>query len=72
MKEALFMALSAGLSLWNTKEARKYRERVLELKKEWYEEFNKPIPDNASLDGIELELRHIAESFYTQTGTKDA
>lgn len=68
MVEALFKALSAGLSLWQHKDARQYLDRVIELKKEWYEEYNKSRPDDAVLDNIELELHHITSSFNSAVG----
>ena len=45
-------------------ERHRYEDNVLKLKKEWYEEFQKPeneISDNR-LDDIELELRLLAEA----------
>ena len=68
MIESVFDALSAGLSLWGTKEGRKYLDRVIQLKKDWYEEFNKERPDDNELDSITLELRHISSTFASQVG----
>jgi hypothetical protein len=67
MIEAFLSVLAAGLSLWDHEEKTKYRDKYLELRKKWYEEFNKPedIRSDAVLDNIELELRLIGEAFST-------
>lgn len=71
MFNSIVSILSAGLTLWNTKESRKYLERVIELKKAWHEEYNKKNPDDALLDNIFTELRIIGESFSAQVGKQD-
>ena len=63
MLETIFQALATGLSLWQSKEGRKYLDRLIELKREYYAEFNKKRPDDAVLDNITLELQHISSSF---------
>lgn len=70
----LFKTLFAGLTLWNTKEARKYRDEIIKLKRDWYEEFNKPDNeiDHSVLDNVEFELRIIGEAFATEVGKQDA
>jgi len=55
--------LEQGLKLWNTKEGRKYLEKVIALKKAWYEEYNRSDRSQLALDRIERELRIIAETF---------
>jgi uncharacterized protein YqeY len=60
--------LEQGLKLWNTKESRKYLDRVIKLKKEWYEEFNRTDRSQLALDTIQRELRIIAESFANNLG----
>ena len=69
MTELAFMALTAGLKLWGTKEAKEYLDRVIDLKKDWYEEYNKDSSDDpdektdhAVLDNIAAELRIIGEA----------
>ena len=69
--ESLFKALAAGLSLWESKESRKYLDKVIKMKKEWYEEYNKERPDNNVLDTIELELCSITETFSSQVGVQN-
>lgn len=60
--------LEQGLKLWNTKESRKYLDRVIKLKKEWYEEFNRSDRSQLALDNISRELRIIAETFANNLG----
>jgi hypothetical protein len=63
---ALFGSLEAGLSIWQSKDARKYLDRVIKLREDWYEEYNKERPDHAVLDNLELELLIICKSFNSQ------
>ncbi len=57
--------LEQGLKLWNSKEATKYIDKMVKLKKEWYEEYNKPLDQRSDvkLDFIELQLRILCQSF---------
>lgn len=57
--------LEQGLKLWNSKEADKYISKLVKLKKEWYEEYNKPLDQRSDikLDFIELQLRILCQSF---------
>lgn len=57
--------LEQGLKLWNSKEATKYIDKMIKLKKEWYEEYNKPLGQRSDvkLDFIELQLRILCQSF---------
>lgn len=66
MFASLVGALEAGLSLWKSKESRKYIDKVTNLKRDYYEEDNKERPDMALLDNIEFELRLVSESFGSQ------
>ena len=53
------------LGVLTVEEKHRYEDNILKLKKEYYEEFNKPeteISDNR-LDDIDLELRLTAEAF---------
>lgn len=70
----LFKVLAAGLSIWESKEKRKYVDKLMELKRDWYEEFNKGPGkrNNAVLDNIKLELRILAAAFATSVGAADA
>lgn len=62
---AIIKALEAGLVLWNTKEGKEYLEKVIKLKKEYYDEMAKHPKkrSDANLDSITLELRFIADAF---------
>lgn len=71
MIKLLFGVLEQGLKLWNTKESRKYLDQMIELKRAWYEEFNKSNPSDAVLDNIERELRIIGEAFASQIGAEN-
>tara|TARA_R100001086_G_C11848201_1_gene260856 strand:- start:9472 stop:9705 length:234 start_codon:yes stop_codon:yes gene_type:complete len=68
--ESVFKLLEAGLTLWNTKESKQYLKEVINLKKEFYEEFNKDERNrsNAVLDNIKHQLRIIEEGFTSQVG----
>lgn len=74
MIETIFKLLTAGLNLWSDKEKNKYLDQMINLKRAFYEEYNKPEPDSAVLDNIRLELRLLCDSFSSQVGiasTKD-
>ena len=74
MIEALFQTLEAGFSLWESVEKRKYLDRMLELRKAYYEEYSKDISvrSDAVLDNIGRELRDIAFAFASSVGAKNA
>ncbi len=61
------MALKSGLSIWASKESRKYIDKVIKLEKEYYEENNQDRPDMARLDHIDFELRTICKAFNSDT-----
>lgn len=65
MVNLLLGVLEQGLKLWNSHESTKYLDKLLKLKREWYEEYNKPRNerDHNRLDDIEFELRILADSF---------
>ena len=63
MIESVLKILGAGLSLWESKEKRKYLDKYLILRKRYYEESLQNPPDDAILDGIELELQLLGEAF---------
>ena len=72
MIASIFKILAAGLSLWNTKESRKYLDQVIQLKQDWYDEFNKQNCDDGRLDRIEQRLLIISDAFCSQVGTENA
>ena len=61
---SLFKITEHTLSIYQTKQARKYLDRVVYLKREYYEESNKPEnkQNHARMDNITAELRIISES----------
>jgi hypothetical protein len=69
--ELIFQSLSTGLSIWESKEKTKYIDKMLTLKRQWYEEYNKPTSNrsDARLDHIEYELRILVETFASKVGT---
>lgn len=68
MVASLFKALASGLSLWESKEARKYQDKLIKLKKDYYEEYNRQDPDMAVLDNLRFELRILCDSFNSEVG----
>lgn len=68
----LIKALSAGFSLWESHESRKYVDKLIRLKKEYYLEIAKDIPDHAVLDNIRYELQFLSTAFYTKVTSKDS
>jgi len=70
----LLGVLHQGLVLWNSIEGRKYLDRVIKIKKEWNEEYEKPLDvrSDQRLDDLESELRIIAESFIEASGAKNS
>lgn len=70
MFESLAKALAAGLSLWESKEKRKYIDRLMELKRDWYAEFNKDpaVRSDAILDHLRRELCILSDAFSSHIG----
>ena len=73
MFESLATALAAGLSIWAHKEKHKYVDRLMDLRKRHYEEYNKldDYRSDAVLDNLEFELRVLASAFSTAVGEKN-
>jgi hypothetical protein len=57
--------LKAGLDLWNSKEGNKYRDKLISLEKDYYEELKKPFDERSqlTLDNCLLEINIIAKNF---------
>ncbi len=72
MIDSLFQALASGLSLWQSKESRKYIDKLMKLEKDYYEESNKERPDMAILDNIDFELQLLCKAFSSQIGAKNS
>lgn len=68
--DSIFMALGSGLKLWSSHESRKYIDKYINLKKDYYEEINKPehLQDHAKLDNIEFELKLLCVGFNSSVG----
>lgn len=56
MTAAIFKLLGSALGIWEHKEKTKYIDKMLALQREYYEEINKEISDDAVVDNIEREL----------------
>lgn len=71
MTEILFGVLLSGLKLWESKESRKYIDKVIELRKAWLDQYAMPRGqrDNEELDEIETQLYLIAKVF-SEVGVK--
>lgn len=74
MVGAVLAILGSALSIWDSKEKTKYVDRVLFLKKEWYEEINKPENDrdDSVLDHIEWELNLLCHTVASLIGAQNS
>lgn len=72
MWEAFSKALASGLSLWESKESRKYMDKLIKLRRQRREELNKDHPDHATLDDLEFELQLLGEAFYSKVGEQNS
>lgn len=63
----VFGVLEAGLQLWASKEKTKYQDKYIQLKKDFYEEYNKDfsVRNDAVLDSVRSELFILCDSFAT-------
>ena len=59
---SILKLLNSALTIWEHKEVNKYRDRLMELKRDYYEESKKEPRDNARLDNIEFELLILSDS----------
>jgi hypothetical protein len=66
--DSLAKALASGLSLWESKEARKYQDKLIKIRREYREEVNREKSDDAVLDNFRFELRLISDAFNSQVG----
>lgn len=73
MIETLFNVLNAGLSLWLSKEKTKYVDKLISLRKDFYEEYKKPADrrSDAVLDDIEFQLRILSIAFSSTVGAEN-
>lgn len=66
--------LEAGLSLWESKEKRKYVDELIAIKKDYYAEINKPSTErsDAVLDSLEFRVRVLGIAFAAGVGGENA
>lgn len=71
--DLILNVLLAGLQLWSDKEATKYRDRAMKLKRKWYDEYNKPLNErsDAVLDNVMFELELLANGFTSRIGAEN-
>jgi len=67
-------ALKAGLTLWANKEKNKYMDRLMELEKDFYEEWDKPENRRSDdiLTRINRELRLLVKAFASAVRSEGA
>lgn len=71
MIDSLFKILGSALSLWESKEKRKYIDKLIKLKREYYAESNLERPDMAKLDNLVFELELFSSAVSAQIGEPD-
>lgn len=70
MIDSVFKIVGSALSIWESKEKRKYLDKYMSLKKDYYEAINRS-PDewnDARIDNIKFELQLLVESISSQIG----
>lgn len=74
MVESVIALLQAGLTLWVDKNKTKYLDKFMSLKRDYYEEINKPQGkrSNARLDNITFELELLGAAFSSSVVQKDS
>ncbi len=67
MFDLILSLLNTGLQLWLSKEKTKYIDQMMQLQKDYYAEYNKPLSerDDAVLDNLFFQLRVLAIAFST-------
>lgn len=63
MIEAIFLALAPALELWKNEAALRYKKRLAQIQKDYYEESNKADPDHVVLDDLEFKLSVLLRAF---------
>lgn len=74
MVDTILKIVLAALSIWESKEKTKYQDRVLELRKRYYEENAKPAGErnDAALDFWRFELLSLADSIAAEIARSHA
>ena len=77
-QEADFVSILLGitqtaLNIWESKEKTKYQDRLISLKKDWYEEYNKPENERSglTLDRTRLELLILTSSISSAINARE-
>ena len=65
MIDSIFQVLGSGLKLWSSLESRRYLDKYISLRKDWYAEKSKPENEqnHAVLDNIKFELSLLCSGF---------
>ena len=66
MIDSLVKIFEAGLSIWQSKQSKKYMEAVLDLKEKRQKELDKDDPDYNKCDYYERSLCNLAELASTE------
>ena len=64
--------IGSALSIWESKERNKYVDEMIRLKKEYYEEINKPQLDDAKLDSITRNITILCELCSAKIGATNS
>lgn len=73
MVTIILQLIASALSIWDSKLKTKYIDEKIAIEKAYYEEQNKPQPDDAVLDRLEFRLRILAIGVAADIGlTKSA
>lgn len=70
MVAAIIALLEIGLKLWSDINKTKYLDRLMNIKKNLYEEMNKPMDqrDDAVIDNLTFDLKLLTDSFISAIG----
>jgi hypothetical protein len=69
--QTILKILELSLDIWHDERAVHFRKELSDIKKDWYEAYNKVPFDANVLDNIELRLKLYIDSFTAQAGTKN-
>ena len=61
MFNSIVKILGAALSIWDSKESRKYLKKVYKLEKKYDKEYDKEYPDHNVLDHIERDMIRLSD-----------
>jgi hypothetical protein len=72
MIKEIFALVGTALSIWESKEAKQYQEKLLKLEKAYDEENDKPIPDRNVLGHIDRAILRLSNLVRTEIGRSRA